>query len=59
LFDESDDPQDRYWVKARLSPAHGGPYTTAHVIFPPLPQNLGGTAREYDSINTIFANPNP
>jgi arylsulfatase A-like enzyme len=59
LFDESDDPQNRYWVKARLSPAHGGPYTTAHVIFPPLPQNLGGTAREYDSINTIFANPNP
>ncbi|MEM9016916.1 MAG: sulfatase-like hydrolase/transferase, partial [Verrucomicrobiota bacterium] len=56
LSDESDDQTDRYWVKVRMSPANGGPYTSAEVVFP----NTGpGVARVYQSINSLLVNPNP
>ncbi len=58
LSDETDDPAERYWVKVRIAPANGGPYTTAHVVFPDQPAGQGGAAREYDSIS-IQVNPHP
>jgi hypothetical protein len=57
LANEGDDVERKYWVKARIAPANGGPYQTAHVVFPDHPQS--GAAREYDSVNTILVNPNP
>lgn len=59
LADEADDGSARYWVKVRMSPANGGPYTSAHVIFPDQSANQGGAAREYDSVNTILVNEVP
>ena len=59
LNDESDDQAARYGVKVRISPANGGPYTTAHVVFPNQPVNQGGAAREYDSVGALLVNPNP
>ena len=52
LSNENDDVADALWVKVTITPS--GPYTTAHVIFPNTPT---GTAREYDSINTILVKP--
>jgi len=58
LSNEGDDTEQRYWVKAQIAPSTGGPYTTAHVVFPDQPANQGGAAREYDS-TTFLVNPNP
>lgn len=58
LSDETDDPPERYWVKVRIAPANGGPYTTAHVVFPNERASQGGAAREYDSVS-ISVNPHP
>lgn len=58
LNDETDDVAERYWVKVRIAPANGGPYTTAHVVFPDQPAGQGGAAREYDFVS-ILVNPHP
>ncbi len=45
---------DQFWVKATISPANGGPYTTATVTFPNNPNT--GDVRSFTAIQ-ILTNP--
>ena len=55
LVEESDDTLDQYWVKVRLTPANGGPYTSAEVVFPDTPS---GVSRVFDS-SILLVNAHP